>query len=148
MSNERVVDLDDIVPSPKIVNFAGEKYIVPGDLPMVTYLKMMRVDQIATDPDASATEQRNAVGDLVDAIIELFTMEPGNEGVDRAELQKAIEKLGLRNVTKIVTRIYGALDPADDEADPQPPAPEAEPEPETPAGTTPTSTEPPTPSSE
>lgn len=108
--SDNITDLDTLVPDDKKVHLQGETYVVPGDMPLTTYLKVQRT---ATRQEEGA-DQGALLDSMVDAVADLFVWRLP-EGEDRSakhnRIRDVLMGLGLRTVTQILGKIY----PSDDE---------------------------------
>jgi hypothetical protein len=120
-----IIDLDDLVPEDKKVTFKGRTYVLPGDMPMATYL---RISKIAQMQDANAT-QEELLDSTVDALVELFMWNDRDASADeRRRLAETFKGMGVRTIMSLIGKVYPPED-GDDEvdadavtADPTPPA--------------------------
>ncbi len=133
----KAVDLDSLVPEDKTVTLAGVTYMVPGDMPMETYL---RVNAAANGQESGASEielmqmMKRSVMDLLLWRVDMSNEEGQNVAV---ALEKTLMHLGVRTVTSVLGAIYAD---DDDEAEPvEDPTPSTPPET---GGTTNTTSEP------
>lgn len=110
MSGE-IVDLDILVPADKRVSFRNQTFTVPGDLPLVTYLK---VNKIAGDQESGATEAQLLEG-MVEALVEVFAWKLPEDDPKREWLREEIGKLGVDTITQMLGKIYPAMESDDEE---------------------------------
>lgn len=117
-----VKDLDVLAADPRDVKLAGKIYLVPGDLPIPTMLRLERYSQrmaelaadTADDAGAAQEAQKEAVLSLYEEILALFQVyQP-----DLTEIP-----IQMPQLVGIVNRIYGDDEEAEDPENPtQPPA--------------------------
>lgn len=109
--DQQIVDLDILVPADKRVAFRGQTFTVPGDLPLVTYLK---VNKIAGDQEGGATEAQLLEG-MVEALVEVFAWKLPEDDDKREWLRTEIGKLGVDTITQMLGKIYPAMESEDEE---------------------------------
>ncbi len=147
MSDSNIIDLDILVPVDKVARLGGVAYTIPGDMPMVTYLKMNQLG-VMQERDAP---QEELVAALVDAITELFTWQLTDRGLHEEaktvadQLDAKLRRLSVTNVTQFLAHLYPPDEEGPAEGDVEappvdPPAPASDG-----TTTTPTTTPPPTP---
>lgn len=122
-----IVDLDALVPADKRIAFRGKTFTVPGDLPLVTYLKLNRM---AGEQEDGVTESA-LLDNMIEALVQLFAWKLPEDHPDRLWLDGEFRGLGLETVTNMIATIYPAdTEPEEDPVpvdDPDPPqAPDGE----------------------
>ena len=109
--SDNITDLDTLVPDDKKVALKGETYIVPGDMPLTTYLKVSR----SASRQEEGADQAELLESMVDAVADLFVWKLAEGTPEReerhAKVRAVLMSLGLRTVTQILGKIY----PSDDE---------------------------------
>lgn len=103
--SQEIVDLDVLVPADKRVAFRGQTFTVPGDLPLVTYLK---VNKIAGEQEDGATEVQLLEG-MVEALVEVFAWKLPEDDEKREWLRVEIGKLGVDTITQMLGKIYPSM---------------------------------------
>ena len=106
-----ITDLDVLVPPRKKVMLAGHTYVLPGDMPLETYLKVNGL----SDRQADGAKVSELVTDTVDTLIDLFTREPQDPAPNVEELRRVLLSLSFDTVMQILGKVYPTDD--DDEAD-------------------------------
>lgn len=125
------LDLDALLPDTKAVKFGGREYAVPGALPLVTFLKVNRVNQ------EREGDQLAAFDDMVEAMVQLFCWHlPESDTDARTRVRTEVGSRDLEFLGGLLGLIYPA-DLEDDEA--ETPAAEADGEVPPPTGGTTTS---------
>lgn len=111
--SDAIMDLDDLVPPDKTVKFAGIDYVVPGDMPLVTYLKVNRVQSLQAREGEKAGDVETALLDMVDAIAELLAWNAteADKPVIVEAVSSRLKKRGMAAIIGILGKVY----PADDE---------------------------------
>lgn len=113
-----ITDLDALVPSDKTVKFGGREYTVPGDMPLETYLRVQKVNQLQ---EANA-DQEVILNEMVSAVRDLLCWNIPDHITDvPASVDAQIRRLGLGTVVNLLGTIY-TDDEDDAEADALPPA--------------------------
>lgn len=105
-----IIDLDDIVPEDKKVTFKGRTYVLPGDMPMTTYLRVSAISQMQ---DTGAT-QEELLDSTVNALTELFFWNDKTNAEGRAQLDEIFRGMGVRTIMAVISKVY----PTDDDAAP------------------------------
>lgn len=121
--SDNIVDLDALVPADKRIAFQGKTYTVPGDLPLVTYLKLNRM---AAEQEGEDVTEATLMDSMIEALVQLFAWKLSDDDPQRAELDTAFRGLGIDTITNMIGKIYPTEEPADaedpvdaDAADPQ-----------------------------
>lgn len=148
-------DLDAFIPPDKTVTFRGRRYVLPGDLPMETYLKLALLGELQDTGGEIAEVLEHTITVLTD----LFTDEIEGD-VEKAEARVRLQgvweedpdtdepghfvggefrRLGLGTIMQLVQRIYPPPEQDESEVDADA-APEDPPTPED--GTTSTTSSP------
>jgi hypothetical protein len=87
MAAQRIIDLDAAVPEGIAVKINGEKYLLPGDIPVPDYLEIARLsEKLSTGDEASA----EALEGLYEQVLDLFRIEQP----DLEDLPIGPERLG------------------------------------------------------
>jgi len=134
------VDLDALIPEPKVATLGGKEYRLPGDLPMEIYLRVQHAGEKEDDSETSAIEA------MLSAMSDLFAWEYPDDAQE--EIRSAVGKVmlgrGVKFCLTLVRAIYSdqeeiAQDMADqaaEEAAVVPLRPEEDGMPSTPASAT------------
>jgi len=99
---QNVIDLDALLPADKTVKLGGVEYVVPGDMPLSTFLRMQRVSQLE-----DADDEGQMVNELTEAAVELFgwKIAEGDQAA-RSKLRRDIEALGIQAFLGLFSAIY------------------------------------------
>jgi hypothetical protein len=108
-----IIDLDELVPADKYATLAGAKYRLPGDMPLVTFLKVSKIENLGEDADP-----QEAMLEMVDALVELFAWNlPTHDTEAREKLREQLMRLGLDTLVSLLGKLYSPKEaPADEVA--------------------------------
>lgn len=117
-----VKDLDVLVPDDLSVKFGGVTYAVPGDFPLVIFLRVNRIAQ------ESAGDQVKEIEGMIDCLVDLFTWNTADLDVNevRASVRKVLERRGVRFAMQLLGKLYGEEPEPEADPTPEPALPEAQ----------------------
>lgn len=98
-------DLDALVPDEKKVVLGGQKYTLPGDLPLEVYVRVQKASALEDDGD-----EQGALEQMVGALTDLFIENIKGQVVEaaaREHVQDTLRSRGIRFVTTLLRNIYG-----------------------------------------
>ena len=103
MAQQRIIDLDAVMPESLIVKMGGEEYKLPGDIPVPDYLELSRLfERLADTPEEG---EDPALLQLYDLVLDLFQ----RENPDVEELP-----IGPRRLGRLVLMLYTGAADSDD----------------------------------
>lgn len=110
MAQQKIIDLDAVMPESLIVKMGGEEYSLPGDIPVPDYLELSRLfENLAEVPEDG---EEPALLQLYELVLELFQRE--NPGIEELPI-------GPRRLGRLVLMLYtGAADNDDPKAETKP----------------------------
>lgn len=118
---DAVTDLDAMLPSDKPIKLGGKTYLIPGDMPLVTFLRVNEVNDLQGQEDVSSV---TVLGRMVDALVDLIAWHlPEGDADARATIRDDLQKHDMSFMANLLTTLYpGEADEAlEDQADEVPP---------------------------
>jgi len=98
MPASEIRDLDVLLPQPIRVKLGGREYLVPGDIPAPTFLRLQELAQEADAEGADSADNLAVMRELYEMLLDLFRVH-----------QPDVEELpiGLGQMVAAVGQIYG-----------------------------------------
>lgn len=98
------IDLDVLLPDSKPVTLGGVQYQIPGDMPLVTFLKVNEVNVKQGEDDADPAA---LLGEMIECLVELFAWHiPEDDAATREQIRVQLKRRDMSFVAQLLSTLY------------------------------------------